>query len=81
MTETIQFRLNDKPVSLGVDAGRMLLWVLRTDLGLTGTKFGCGKMQCGACTVIINNEAVQSCRYPVKYVSGKEVITIEFSLK
>jgi aerobic-type carbon monoxide dehydrogenase small subunit (CoxS/CutS family) len=50
---------------------------LRTDLGLTGTKFGCGQNQCGACTVIINKEAVRSCQYPVKNVAGKEVITIE----
>ena len=77
MEQTINFRLNKRPVSITTDGGRELLWVLRTDLGLTGTKFSCGKNQCGACTVIINNEAVQSCRYPVKDVSGKEVITIE----
>jgi aerobic-type carbon monoxide dehydrogenase small subunit (CoxS/CutS family) len=77
MEQTINFRLNKRPVSITTDGERELLWVLRTDLELTGTKFSCGKNQCGACTVIINNEAVQSCRYPVKNVSGKEVITIE----
>jgi aerobic-type carbon monoxide dehydrogenase small subunit (CoxS/CutS family) len=55
----------------------MLLWVLRTDLGFTGTKFGCGEGFCGACTVLINNEAVRSCQYPAVRVDGKEVLTIE----
>jgi aerobic-type carbon monoxide dehydrogenase small subunit (CoxS/CutS family) len=77
MEQTINFRLNKRPVSITTDGERELLWVLRTDLELTGTKFSCGKNQCGACTVIINKEAVQSCRYPVKNVTGKEVITIE----
>jgi aerobic-type carbon monoxide dehydrogenase small subunit (CoxS/CutS family) len=77
MEQTIQFRLNDRPVRITTDGERELLWVLRTDLGLTGVKFSCGKNQCGACTVIVNKEAVQSCRCPVKNVSGKEVITIE----
>jgi carbon-monoxide dehydrogenase small subunit len=60
-----------------VDDERMLLWVLRDDLGLTGTKFGCGVAQCGACTVIVNKEAVRSCATPVKAVAGKQVLTIE----
>lgn len=77
MRETIEFRLNGKPVKLEVESDRMLLWVLRTDLGLTGTKFGCGASLCGACTVIVNKEAVRSCRLPVKQVGGKEVLTIE----
>jgi aerobic-type carbon monoxide dehydrogenase small subunit (CoxS/CutS family) len=77
MTETIQFKLNDKPVSLVVDADRMLLWVLRTDLGLTGPKYGCGEEQCGACTVLVDNEAVFSCQTAVKEIKGKEVVTIE----
>jgi aerobic-type carbon monoxide dehydrogenase small subunit (CoxS/CutS family) len=55
----------------------MLLWVLRTDLGLTGTKFGCGEGFCGACTVLVNNEAVRSCQYPATNVDGKEILTIE----
>jgi len=77
MQETIRFSLNDKPISVSVDSDRMLLWVLRTDLGLTGTKFGCGEGFCGACTVIVNGEAVRSCQYPVKNVEGKKIMTIE----
>jgi aerobic-type carbon monoxide dehydrogenase small subunit (CoxS/CutS family) len=77
MKETIRFRVNGKPVALETEGDRALLWVLRTDLGLTGTKFGCGESLCGACTVILNKEAVRSCRLPVKEVRGKEVLTIE----
>ena len=77
MIETIKFKLNGEPTSVTVDGERMLLWVLRTDLGLTGTKYGCGENYCGACTVIVDNEAVRSCQFPVKQVNGKEVITIE----
>jgi aerobic-type carbon monoxide dehydrogenase small subunit (CoxS/CutS family) len=77
MKETIQFKLNGKPVDLRVDGERMLLWVLRTDLGLTGPKYGCGEEQCGACTVLVDNEAVLSCQRPVKEIKGKEVVTIE----
>jgi aerobic-type carbon monoxide dehydrogenase small subunit (CoxS/CutS family) len=77
MEQTIRFKLNHKPVNITTDGDRELLWVLRTDLGLTGTKFGCGHNQCGACTVLINNEATRSCQIPVKSVSGKDVITIE----
>jgi aerobic-type carbon monoxide dehydrogenase small subunit (CoxS/CutS family) len=77
MTETISFKLNGKATTLNVDGDRTLLWVLRTDLGLTGTKFGCGESLCGACTVIVNREAVRSCRIPVREVRGKEVVTIE----
>ncbi len=77
MKEIIDFRLNGKSTKLEAEGDRMLLWVLRTDLGLTGTKFGCGANLCGACTVILNKEAVRSCQLPVKEVRGKEVITIE----
>lgn len=77
MKETIEFRLNGKPTKLDVEGDRTLLWVLRTDLGLTGTKFGCGASLCGACTVIVNKEAVRSCTFPIRDVRGKEVITIE----
>lgn len=77
MEQAIKFRLNGKPVNLTVDSDRMLLWVLRTDLGLTGTKYGCGENFCGACTVVVENEAVRSCRTAVKDVQGKEVLTIE----
>lgn len=77
MMEKVSFKLNGKPTSPAVDSERMLLWVLRTDLGLTGTKFGCGAGLCGSCTVIVDNKAVRSCRLPVKAVEGKEVLTIE----
>jgi aerobic-type carbon monoxide dehydrogenase small subunit (CoxS/CutS family) len=77
MAQTISFKLNGKSVSVTTDDRRPLLWVLRTDLGLTGTKFGCGRALCGACTVLVDNKAVRSCVYPVRNVSGKEVITIE----
>jgi aerobic-type carbon monoxide dehydrogenase small subunit (CoxS/CutS family) len=77
MKEIVQFRLNDRPVRLTVDSERMLLWVLRTDLGLTGAKYGCGKGFCGTCTVLLNDNAVRSCQIPVKAVKGMEVITIE----
>lgn len=77
MNQTVRFTLNGKPVSLFVDGERMLLWVLRTDLGLTGTKFGCGEGFCGACTVIIDGEPVRSCQYPLRDVEGKKVLTIE----
>jgi len=77
MPDSISFRLNGKPVRLDVDGDRTLLWVLRTDLGLTGTKFGCGESYCGACTVVVGREAVRSCQLPVKDVRGKDVTTIE----
>ncbi len=74
---SISFRLNGKPIRLDVDGDRTLLWVLRTDLGLTGTKFGCGESLCGACTVVVSKEAVRSCQVPMKAVRGKDVTTIE----
>jgi aerobic-type carbon monoxide dehydrogenase small subunit (CoxS/CutS family) len=77
MIEQIQFKLNGKPIKLTIDSERKLLWVLRTDLGLTGTKYGCGESFCGACTVLVNQEAVRSCQTAVKEIQGKEVVTIE----
>ncbi|HTY62193.1 MAG TPA: (2Fe-2S)-binding protein [Acidobacteriota bacterium] len=77
MNDKIRFKLNGKQTELDVDGDRKLLWVLRTDLGLTGTKYGCGMSLCGACTVVINKEAVRSCMLPVRNVQGKEVLTIE----
>ena len=77
MSETIAFKLNDKPVSLQIDGERSLLWVLRTDLALTGAKFGCGEGHCGSCTVLINNVATRSCLVKAKTVQGKTVTTIE----
>lgn len=77
MNETISFTLNEKPVSVTTDSERLLLWVLRDDLGVTGTKFGCGQGACGACTVIVGNRAVRSCITPIQSVKGKKVMTIE----
>jgi carbon-monoxide dehydrogenase small subunit len=77
MERTISFTLNGRPVSVKVEDDRKLLWVLRSDLGLTGTKFGCGEGLCGACTVIVNQDAVRSCSVPVAEVAGKQVMTIE----
>jgi aerobic-type carbon monoxide dehydrogenase small subunit (CoxS/CutS family) len=77
MTETIRFTLNGNPVTLDTDAARTLLWVLRTDLELTGPKYGCGTGLCGACTVIVDGQAVPSCRTDLASVRGKEVTTIE----
>ena len=77
MKEMIQLKLNGEPLELTVDSDRLLLWVLRADLGLTGTKYGCGESHCGACTVLVDEEAVQSCQIAVKEVQGKEVTTIE----
>jgi len=77
MRQTVSFTLNGKPVRMTVDDERMLLWVLRGDLGLTATKFGCGEGLCGSCTVIVNNQAVRSCTTAVKDVAGKQVLTLE----
>jgi aerobic-type carbon monoxide dehydrogenase small subunit (CoxS/CutS family) len=77
MPDTIAFKLNDQPVRLKVDGDRPLLWVLRTDLGLTGTKYGCGEGHCGACSVLVNKVATRSCLLKVKQVKDKEVVTIE----
>jgi aerobic-type carbon monoxide dehydrogenase small subunit (CoxS/CutS family) len=77
MSETIAFKLNDRPVKLTVDGERTLLWVLRTDLALTGVKFGCGEGHCGCCAILVNNRAVRSCLLRVKDVQGKDVVTIE----
>ncbi len=77
MDTTVRFNLNGKPQSLRVDGDRKLLWVLRTDLKLTGTKFGCGEGLCGACTVLVDNEPVRSCQLPISGVDRKNVVTIE----
>jgi aerobic-type carbon monoxide dehydrogenase small subunit (CoxS/CutS family) len=77
MDRTISFTLNGRPASVKTDDERSLLWVLRGDLGLTGTKFGCGEGLCGACTVLVEDEPVRSCTTPVKAVAGKQVLTIE----
>lgn len=71
------FNLNGKQVSADVAPDTPLLWVLRDTLGQTGTKFGCGKALCGACTVHINGNAIRSCQTPIGAVAGQKVTTIE----
>ena len=73
----IDFTLNFQPVRLKTRSDRKLLWVLRTDLGLTGTKYGCGAGYCGACTVIVAGKALRSCQTPLSAVAGQDVVTIE----
>jgi aerobic-type carbon monoxide dehydrogenase small subunit (CoxS/CutS family) len=75
--ESIHFKLNGRSVDLKVAEERMLLWILRTDLALTGAKYGCGEGLCGACTVLVNGEAVLSCQTAVKDIAGADVVTIE----
>jgi aerobic-type carbon monoxide dehydrogenase small subunit (CoxS/CutS family) len=77
MEQTIRFELNGKQTEIQIDPLSTLLWVLRNNLGLTGTKFGCGMGFCGTCTVLIDNEPVRSCSIPVGEVAGKKIITIE----
>ena len=77
MPDTISFRLNGRPVSLRTEPDRPLLWILRTDLALTGAKFGCGEGYCGACTVLVNQHAMRACSLLARDVRDKEVTTIE----
>jgi aerobic-type carbon monoxide dehydrogenase small subunit (CoxS/CutS family) len=77
MAKTTTFSLNGKSVTVAADDSRMLVHILRTDLGLTGTKLGCGAAMCGACTVVVNGAAIRSCSVPLADVAGKKVITIE----
>ena len=74
---TIRFTVNGKPRAVDTEPERPLLEVLREDLGLTGTKYGCGEGQCGACTVLLDGKAVFSCVTPVRTAQGRKVVTIE----
>lgn len=73
----IDFEINGKAKSIDADGQMPLLWVLRDELDLKGTKFGCGKAMCGACTVHVDGDAVRSCSFPVEYAIGKKIKTIE----
>lgn len=74
----VQLQVNGEPQTVDVDDGMTpLVWVLRDVLDLKGTKYGCGKAACGACTVLLDGEEVRSCAVPVKRAAGKEVTTIE----
>ncbi len=77
MDEILEFTLNGSPARVRADGERKLLWVLRSDLGLTGCKYGCGEGHCGACTVLLDGEPVLACQIPVKQVQGKELVSIE----
>lgn len=73
----IEFSLNGKPVSLDVDADMPLLWAIRDIVGLTGTKYGCGKALCGSCNVHLDGQVMRSCVVPVSVAAGRKVTTIE----
>ncbi len=73
----VRLTINGKPTTLDVDPNTPLLWVLREQAGLTGTKYGCGIAQCGACTVHVDGAPVRSCTMPVSAVAGKRITTIE----
>lgn len=77
MDESISFNLNGKPLRLIKEGDHTLLWLLRSDLGLTGAKYGCGGGYCGACTVLVDGKPVKSCRYPIRDLRGRDVVTIE----
>lgn len=77
MAEQIQFELNGKKVVIPLEKDQTLLWALRTNFNLTGTKYGCGEGFCGACTVVMDGEAVRSCGIAMKDVAGKKITTIE----
>lgn len=77
MAKQIQFELNGKKVEIPLEKGHTLLWTLRTHFNLTGTKYGCGEGYCGACTVIMDGEAVRSCGIYLEDIAGKKITTIE----
>ncbi len=74
---TLSLTVNGEPRSLDIEADTPLLWVLRDELGLKGTKFGCGAGLCGACTVHLNGQPVRACSTPVELADGAEITTIE----
>jgi isoquinoline 1-oxidoreductase alpha subunit len=74
---SVNFTLNGKGVTAHAESDTPLLWVVRDEMGLTGTKFGCGQALCGACTVQLDGQAVRSCQTPLSAVAGRKVATIE----
>lgn len=77
MKKLVQFTLNGKPVQLDTEADQSLLWFLRGDMELTGTKYGCGVGACGACTVLVDGSAERACLLDLQSVANKKVTTIE----
>lgn len=77
MKKMVQFTLNDKPVKLEAEVDQSLLWFLRGDMELTGTKYGCGVGICGACTVLVDGVAQRACMLDVQSIANKKLITIE----
>ena len=73
----VAFVVNERDVAVDVEPEMPLLWMLRDELGLVGTKFGCGAGLCGACTVLVDGEAIRSCQTPVRAIEGKSIMTIE----
>ncbi len=73
----VSITINGKPYQLDIEDETPLLWVLRDEIGLTGTKYGCGIAQCGACTVHVNGQAMRSCSVPIGTIDGATVTTIE----
>lgn len=73
----VAFKLNDKPVQVDVPANAPLLFVLTNDLGVAGAKFGCGRSQCGSCTVLVDGDPVRACATPVSAAAGRSVTTLE----
>ncbi len=74
---SVQFTINGQPATVDVDPDTPLLWVIRDELGLTGTKFGCGIAQCGACTVHVDGQTRRACVTPIASIDGSEITTIE----
>jgi isoquinoline 1-oxidoreductase alpha subunit len=74
---SVKFQINGKATESKAEPDTPLLWVIRDELGLTGTKFGCGVSQCGACTVHVNGTPIRSCQAPVSTIGGKKVLTVE----
>ncbi|MDB5964516.1 MAG: (2Fe-2S)-binding protein [Polaromonas sp.] len=74
---TTKFNVNGRTVAVNAEPDTPLLWVIRDELGMTGTKFGCGAALCGACTVHLNGQPVRSCQTPLSAAAGKQVATVE----
>src|SRR5262245_6266133 len=74
---SMKLTINDKPRDVSSSPDTPLLWVLRDELGMTGTKYGCGRGLCGSCTVLVNGEPIRSCSTPIDDLKGKKILTIE----